>query len=165
MSPAVPENDNLDDDNNNPGSNNLGNARTAFVALSSHQVARQVSFYQSCFLLEPRVHTATYAEFLLPGLKLAIFEPSAAHATEFSGKPLQAATPPETSQSTLSQSTLSQPTSNAMSVCIEVENLDAAIAHLHSLGYPPPGDIIDASHGKEIYAYDPDGNRLILHQS
>jgi hypothetical protein len=33
-----------------------------------------------------------------------------------------------------------------------------------ALGYPPPGEIITASHGREIYTYDPAGNRLILHQ-
>ncbi|EDX77907.1 hypothetical protein MC7420_7645 [Coleofasciculus chthonoplastes PCC 7420] len=35
---------------------------------------------------------------------------------------------------------------------------------MSNMGYPPPGEIIVASHGREIYAYDPNGNRLILHQ-
>ena len=52
-----------------------------------------------------------------------------------------------------------------MSLCIEVENLKEAIASLTALGYPPPGEIIEASHGTEIYAYDPANTRLILHQS
>jgi len=43
--------------------------------------------------------------------------------------------------------------------------LKEAIAYLTSLGYPPPGEITTASHGREIYAYDPMNNRLILHQS
>ncbi|MBD0267928.1 MAG: VOC family protein, partial [Cyanobacteria bacterium Co-bin8] len=47
----------------------------------------------------------------------------------------------------------------------EVVDLEGAIAHLTTLGYPPPGPVMIASHGREIYAYDPDGNRLILHQS
>jgi hypothetical protein len=50
-------------------------------------------------------------------------------------------------------------------MCLEVNNLEDVIAHLTDLGYPPPGEIAIASHGREIYAYDPDGNRLILHQS
>ena len=33
------------------------------------------------------------------------------------------------------------------------------------LGIFKPKEILTASHGKETYAYDPDGNRLILHQS
>jgi len=113
-----------------------------FVALSSNQVAKQISFYKDCFRIEPKVTAPTYGEFRVPGLKLAIFEPSSAHDAEFS-----------------------QRSSGPMSLCVEVEDLEAAIAHLTTLGYPPPGDIIHASHGKEIYAYDPDGNRLILHQS
>jgi hypothetical protein len=52
-----------------------------------------------------------------------------------------------------------------MSLCLEVANLDQAIARLTHLGYPPPGPILTASHGREIYAYDHDGNRLILHQA
>jgi hypothetical protein len=52
-----------------------------------------------------------------------------------------------------------------MSLCIEVESLEATIAHLTDLGCPPPGEVITASHGREIYAYDPEGNWLILHQS
>ena len=35
-----------------------------------------------------------------------------------------------------------------------------ARAHLTNIGYPPPGEIVTASHGKEIYAYNPDGNCL-----
>jgi hypothetical protein len=52
-----------------------------------------------------------------------------------------------------------------MSLCLEVSDLEDAIAHITALGFPPPGEILTASHGREIYAYDPDGNRLILHQS
>jgi hypothetical protein len=54
---------------------------------------------------------------------------------------------------------------SGMSLCLEVEDLENAIAHLTALGYPPPGQIIIATHGREIYAYDPAGNRLILHQA
>ena len=46
-----------------------------------------------------------------------------------------------------------------------VDNLERSINELAQLGYPPQGQITTASHGREIYAYDPDGNRLILHQS
>jgi len=52
-----------------------------------------------------------------------------------------------------------------MSLCLEVADLEGAIAHLTQLGYPPSGAIITASHGREVYAYDPDGNWLILHQT
>jgi predicted enzyme related to lactoylglutathione lyase len=78
----------------------------------------------------------------LPGIRLGLFNPKATHRAEFVA-----------------------PSSGGMSLCIEVENLDAAIAHLTHLGCPPPGDIQQASHGREIYAYDPCSNRLILHES
>jgi hypothetical protein len=51
-----------------------------------------------------------------------------------------------------------------MSLCLEVEDIYGAIAHLTAIGYPPPGSLMTTSHGREIYGYDPDGNRLILHQ-
>ena len=63
-----------------------------------------------------------------------------------------------------SRDLVEQSEQSGLSLCLDVDDLDAAIAHLINLGYPPPGEIIVASHGREIYAYDPNGNRLILHQ-
>lgn len=113
-----------------------------FVALASLQVEQQVSFYSQLLSSQPKVNTASYAEFRLLGLRLAIFSPSEQNSTEFSAS-----------------------SSGLMSLCLEVEDLEAAIALLNSIGHAPPGNIMQASHGKEIYAYDLDGNRLILHQS
>ncbi len=112
-----------------------------FIALSSAQVSRQVRFYQALFGIEPVPSSSIYAEFRLPGLWLAIFSPKAENAAEFAAA-----------------------SSGPMSLCLEVSDLAGAIAHLITLGYPPPGSIMHTSHGQEIYAYDPDGNRLILHQ-
>lgn len=112
----------------------------AFVALASTQLSRQVDFYRAFLAVEPVPLTPTYAEFRLPGLRLALFTPKANHSEEFAhsaGSPL--------------------------SLCLEVTDLRGAIARLQSLSYPPPGEIMHTSHGQEIYAYDPDGNRLILH--
>ncbi|MEL7495578.1 MAG: hypothetical protein AAGJ95_16660 [Cyanobacteria bacterium J06554_11] len=117
-----------------------------FVALASLQLDLQVGFYSSFLTVEPTVQTASYAEFQLNSLRLAIFVPSADNKAEFGNR--------QASNS-----------SSAMSLCLEVSDLEGAIAHLIAIGHPPPGDIMQASHGKEIYAYDPDGNRLILHQS
>jgi len=129
-----------------------------FVAIASLQTARLVAFYSDFFssisdpdgsktTVLPVVSSSGYAEFRLAGLKLAIFAPSADHVTEFSatGGPAMSDT--------------------AISLCVEVSDLNDAIAHLTAVGYPPPGKIIHAAHGQEIYAYDPDGNRLILHQA
>ena len=117
-------------------------ALTAFVTLASENLQTLVDFYQGLLEQEPQSYVpGRYAEFVLPGLKLALFKPSKDHRAEFAGP------------------------AGSMSVCLEVKNLEVAIATLTTLGYPPPGKIIDASHGQEIYAYDPAGNRLILHQS
>ncbi len=114
----------------------------AFVALSTSQMSRLVEFYSEFLGTLPNSHTTNYAEFRLKGARLAIFTPKADGASEFAtGR------------------------SGAMSLCLEVSDLDGVIAHLINLGYPPPGNILRSSHGEEIYAYDPDGNRLILHQS
>ena len=116
--------------------------QTAYVTLAGKNLPVLVEFYQSLLGQPPRVHVPQhYAEFMLPGLRLALFKPRADHEVEFA----EAAA--------------------SMSLCLEVDELERAIAALSKLGYPPPGEIIHASHGQEIYAYDPAGNRLIVHQA
>jgi predicted enzyme related to lactoylglutathione lyase len=110
-----------------------------FVTLADPDGETLTKFYTSLFNLEPSIHIPkVYSEFQLPGLRLGIFKPK--HSDEFVGR------------------------GGGMSLCVEVRDLEGAIAHLAALGYPPPGEIAIASHGREIYAYDPCGNRLILHQ-
>lgn len=116
---------------------------TAFVTLASVNTTKLVIFYTQLLMQEPNPNIPNvYAEFHLPGLRLAIFKPKEINESEFqnAGK-------------------------SQMSLCLEVSDLEQAIAHLISLGYPPPGKILTASHGREVYAYDPAANRLILHQS
>jgi predicted enzyme related to lactoylglutathione lyase len=114
----------------------------ALVTLASFEFERLVSFYTNLFHQKPEhVISNVYAEFQLASLKLGIFKPKQTHYLEFEHS-----------------------TKSKISLCLEVSSLEDAIAHLTALGYPPPGQIIIASHGREIYAYDPDGNRLILHQ-
>ena len=114
----------------------------AFITLASVNIESLVDFYTQLLGQAPTSYIPNiYAEFQLPGLQLGIFKPKVTNKQEFeSGK-------------------------SGMSLCLEVKDLEGAIAHLTSLGYPPPGKILTASHGKEIYAYDREGNRLILHQS
>ncbi|MEA5554373.1 VOC family protein [Anabaena cylindrica UHCC 0172] len=102
-----------------------------------------VKFYIQLLEQEPKnLIPNVYAEFQISNSSLGIFKPKQDHETEFVVN-----------------------TKSPLSLCLEVSNLENAITHLQSLGYPPPGDISTASHGQEVYAYDPDGNRLILHQS
>lgn len=112
------------------------------VTLATVNVETLVRFYTKFLGQEPVVYMLNaYAEFQLPGLRLGIFRPKETNRQEF------------------------ESAKSGMSLCLEVSDLEGVIAHLTALGYPPPGKILTASHGREIYAYDPVGNRLILHQS
>lgn len=113
-----------------------------FVTISTDEIQLLVGFYSQLFQKQPTIYQPTiYAEFKLEKLRLGIFQPKPGRQPEFKNL------------------------SSSMSLCLEVEQLEQAIAHISEIGYPPPGKIIEASHGREIYAYDPEGNRLILHQS
>lgn len=117
--------------------------REAFTALATVQFDAVVEFYRQVFGIDPHPYVdQVYAEFRLPGMKLGIFKPKDAHAEEFS-----------------------QSAQAGLSLCLEVDDLEGAIAHLTHLGYPPPGDITIASHGREVYGYDPAGNRIIFHEA
>lgn len=114
----------------------------ALVTLAAIEPEELVFFYTQLLEQKPKPYIPNvYAEFQLPGLRLGIFKPKDTNQSEF-----------ENLKST-------------MSLCLEVRNLEVAITHLTTLRYPPPGKILTASHGREIYAYDPAGNRLILYQS
>ena len=114
----------------------------AFVAIAAQDWPRVIAFYQALLDQPPQPCVENvYAEFQLPGLRLGIFKPGAQHRAEFA-----------------------HPAQSAFSLCLEVTDLEEAIAHRVQLGYPPPQPIVVASHGREVYAYDPEGNRLILHQ-
>ena len=116
--------------------------QTAWVTIAATNFDRLLKFYRQLLQQEPHLHLpGAYAEFQLPGLRLGIFKPKANHQSEF------------------------QAAHSGMSLCLEVEDLEAAICHLEAIAAPPPGEMILASHGREIYAYDPEGNRLILHQA
>jgi predicted enzyme related to lactoylglutathione lyase len=119
---------------------------TAFLTIASTSAStdfdRLINFYQGLCAQEPKPFLPNaYAEFNLSGLRLGIFKPKDAHSSEF----IESA-------------------HSSMSICLEVDSLEKAMEHLDALGYPPQGEITIASHGREIYAYDPAGNRLILHQ-
>ncbi|MEH2044999.1 VOC family protein [Nostoc sp.] len=124
----------------------------AFVTIASVNCDNLVNFYtklleQKPVILIPNV----YAEFNLVSMRLGIFKPKNTNESEF--------------EAMSDDKPLCVYAKSKISLCLEVSNLEDAIAHLTALGYPPPGDISIASHGREIYAYDPDGNRLILHQA
>lgn len=115
----------------------------AFVTLATNNFEELVNFYAHFLSQNPSNHIKnSYAEFQLSGLKLAIFKPQKSHLSEFNDS-----------------------FKSSMSLCLEVKELEKTMYHLESLGHPPFGEINNTSHGREIYAYDIDGNRIILHQS
>ena len=116
--------------------------KNSLVTIASANLETLVIFYTK-LLSEPKSYIPNvYAEFHLPGIILGIFQPKATSEDEFKNA-----------------------TQSKISLCLEVNNLEDAITHFTNLGYPPTGAIVTASHGREIYAYDPDGNRIILHQA
>ena len=113
-----------------------------FVTISTNNIQALIDFYSHLLQTQPTIYLpGVYGEFKLQKLRLGIFQPRTERKLEFDN------------------------ISSSMSLCIEVENLEQAIAYLADMGYTPPGEVIYASHGQEIYAYDPAGNRLILHQA
>ncbi len=117
--------------------------RAALVTLATLQLEALVKFYSQLLSQQPTVYLPqAYAEFQLPGLRLGIFKPKADQQAEFR---LAA--------------------HGSVSLCLEVADLNTAIAHFHAISGSRTGEVMNAAHGREIYVYDPDGNRLILYQS
>ncbi|ANV86695.1 glyoxalase [Picosynechococcus sp. PCC 7117] len=120
----------------------MANFSEIFVAIAADPWQEVVDFYRGLLNDEPASYSQDrYAEFRILGLKIGIFQLSPQHQAEFTG------------------------TSGALSFCLEVDDLEEAIATVQALGGAINGEISTASHGRECYAYDPAQNRLILHQS
>lgn len=115
--------------------------QTALVTIATPELDRLIEFYTQLFGKEPVVHLPkVYGEFNIAGLRLGLFK-------------LKGSNPPF-------ESTAPGP----ISLCLEAADLEAAIAHVTKLGCAPVGSIVTADHGREVYVYDPVGNRLILYQ-
>ncbi|MBD2080309.1 VOC family protein [Leptolyngbya sp. FACHB-17] len=114
----------------------------AWVTIAAVEFDRSVQFYRHLFQQEPSLLTpAKYAEFEAFGIRLGIYRPT----TEES---------PEKAPITLFP---------AVSLCVQIENLESTIAHLDQVD-AFVGEVRSVSHGREAYAYDPDGNRIILYE-
>jgi len=120
----------------------LDNIQEAFLTIGTEKFTEVVDFYRQFLNQDPNPYNPKkYAEFQIQALRLAIFYPKSDHKAEFS-----------------------QVGGSAFSLCLAVKDLDSAITHLQNLGYSPTTEIQTASHGREIYVYDPAHNRLILYQ-
>ncbi|MEB3292565.1 MAG: VOC family protein [Synechococcales bacterium] len=113
-----------------------------FVTLADPDGKSLIPFYQALFGIPPIVHIPEkYAEFQLARLRLSIFKPQSSQQSQF-----------QTMRG------------GSFSLCFVVEDLETAIATLCKLGYPPQGELRMEHHGREIHAFDPLGNRLILYE-
>jgi predicted enzyme related to lactoylglutathione lyase len=117
--------------------------KDALVTIGASDFDRTVEFYRLLIDRSPQPFIpASYAEFAIAGgLRLGIFLPAANHRSEFADS-----------------------LSSGLSICLEVGSIATVLDLLSHHGYPTSGEIVAASHGREIYIYDPSGNRLILHQ-
>ncbi|OUC15914.1 MAG: hypothetical protein B0A82_04350 [Alkalinema sp. CACIAM 70d] len=119
---------------------------SAWVTIAVTDLSGAQQFYQALFACEPsRVLPDRYVEFQLAGLRLGIYRP-----TKF----------PISASETSAIAALPQA---SMSLCFQVQDLDVTLAQLNQLQVPHDAVAI-ASHGREVYAYDPNGNRLIFYQ-
>jgi catechol 2,3-dioxygenase-like lactoylglutathione lyase family enzyme len=118
------------------------NCKVAFVTIGASNWEKSREFYQLLLDQAPlTIIPNAYAEFQLPGLRLGIYRPGPVGS--------------------ISRSPVDQ---GHLSLCLTVDSLEAALDHLAAIGHPVEGPIGIASHGREAFAADPDGNRLILYQ-
>ncbi len=121
------------------------NYSAALVTIAAIDFDRLLAFYSVLLQQSPQPYQPNvYGGFKVAGVDLGIFQPKAG-SKEFA---------PQTAQ----------PISGAVSLCLSVDNLEKALEHLATNGYPQTSTVLNASHGRECYIYDPDGNRIILHQ-
>ena len=115
----------------------------AWVTIAAVQFDRSVQFYRYLFQQEPQVFTPEkYAEFQAFGIRLGIYRPTMEES-------------PDRAPITLFPS---------VSLCMQIENLESAIVRLTQAD-AHVGEVRSVSHGREAYAYDPDGNRIILYET
>ncbi len=112
----------------------------SLVTIAAIDWAASLKFYQDLLQLPPQVlQPDRYAEFHLTDCRIALYAP---RATE---KPIPQPYP-------------------SLSLCLHVQSLEGAIAHLTALNHPIPDGIQRSRHGQEVYLYDPNGNRIILYE-
>ena len=115
-----------------------------FVAIGSENFDKAVAFYAAILGRGPDERTRDiHVAFHLPGFRLAIFKPRATHTDFFRNSPDR---------------------HSGLSLVLRVTSVERAAAELIRLGAPSPSPVIQTSLGREVYGYDPDGNRLILVQ-
>ena len=113
------------------------------VSIGAENVEQICQFYQALLNQPPSIYRESiYAEFNLSGLVLAIFKPRPNEHDEF----------------------FNEEHKGGLSICFLVENLQQIINHLVDLGYKEELSPKTTRTMKELYIYDPEGNRIIFYQ-
>jgi catechol 2,3-dioxygenase-like lactoylglutathione lyase family enzyme len=111
----------------------------ACVTIAASNWQQSIHFYQTLLNLAPQAHQPDrYAEFRLSDLTLVLYSPKNQEAPQPQSYP-------------------------SLSLCLYVQDLDQAVQLLNKTGQAD-WVIQTSSHGREIYATDPDGNRVILYE-
>ncbi len=111
---------------------------SAWITLAALDFETIVQFYSQLLGQSPLLLGPGYAEFQVSTLRLGIFRPSADQVGEFAGR------------------------AGGVSFCLAVKDLAVAIERVKAIGGRVPGPILVQGHGREVYGYDPMGNRIIL---
>lgn len=114
----------------------------AFLALGSNKFEESVAFYSKLLGREPAERIGDYyAAFELPEVRLGIFRPREQNSQDFEN--------PVANQA-------------GLSLVFYVPDLPKAMETVLALGHPAPGPVAENSKGREVYVFDPTGNRIIL---
>jgi predicted enzyme related to lactoylglutathione lyase len=115
---------------------------TGLTTIATLDFDLMVKFYQQLLGKAPYSYQPdSYAGWKIPGLELGIFRPHPSQQDQFAA-PSQSSRP--------------------ISLCLEVADLEQAMVLAAQIGRVSV--VMIASHGRECYLYDPDDNRIILHE-
>ena len=106
----------------------------AIFSLRTPNFEQTLAFYGALLGEPERVEPRQWAAFGLPGCRLIVWSGPGAEVSH----------------------------GNALQLCLQVANLDQAHTALGSLAAPLP--IREASHGRELFFSDPDGNEIVLYE-
>ena len=111
------------------------------AAIGTTEFDASVAFYARLLGCAPESVARGYAEFRVPGLRLAIFKPRSGEEAAF----------------------VNAARTGGLALCFDVTNLETTLA-LFTREKPHATAITTASHGRECSIFDPDGNRVILYE-
>lgn len=112
--------------------------RRSLITVAVMDWQQSLTFYRNLLQLEPQVlQPGRYAEFRLADCTISLYKPRLEETPTAEGNPYP-----------------------SLGICLHVDSLQAALAQLNLVNH----GIQASSHGREVYLYDPNGNRIILYE-